>query len=107
MIHSNKPTVYLRTACFSEEEQKNILKARAIKGVDKPSFYHNAIMDYTEKVLSEAKKEAWIVFFLNGKEIGGYTVRGTFRGEIEETKGMLASENGCKADDIETREVMR
>ena len=38
-------------------------------------------------------KEPWVVFFLDGKEICRYTVRGMFPGEREETIKLLASEH--------------
>ncbi len=45
--------------------------------------------------------EKWKVFYYNGKELGGYTLRGTFNGEEEATKELLASENGIAVEDIE------
>lgn len=42
----------------------------------------------------------WIVFYLGGKEIGHYTVRGTYDGELESTKRMLAACYGVSEKDI-------
>lgn len=42
----------------------------------------------------------WIVFYLGGKEIGHYTVRGTYDGELENTKRMLAACYGVSEKDI-------
>ena len=39
------------------------------------------------------RKEPWIVFFLDGKEICRYTARGSFPGEREETINLLAAEH--------------
>ena len=47
--------------------------------------------------------EPWKVFTLAGKEIASYTMRGTFHGEEKATKELLAYENGCQPEDIETR----
>lgn len=44
--------------------------------------------------------EKWKVFYYNGKELGAYTVYGTFSGEEEATKELLANENKIKAEDI-------
>ncbi len=43
----------------------------------------------------------WIVFCNpDGKELLAYTVNGTFAGELQATKELLASENGLKPEDI-------
>ena len=44
--------------------------------------------------------EKWKVFYYEGKELGAYTVYGTFDGEEEATKELLANENGIVAEDI-------
>ena len=46
------------------------------------------------------RKEPWIVFFLDGKEICRYTVRCTFPGEREETINLLAAEHNVPASAI-------
>lgn len=46
------------------------------------------------------KMENWKVFRINGKEKCAYTIRGTFDGEEEATKELLAAENGCAVEDI-------
>lgn len=53
------------------------------------------------------KKEMWIVFLLNGRELAAYTVRGKFAGELEETKNLLAYENGVLPETIEIKKVWR
>ena len=45
--------------------------------------------------------EKWKVFYYEGKELGAYTLEGTFYGEEEATKELLASENGIAIGDIE------
>lgn len=43
----------------------------------------------------------WIAFYdPDGKELGAYTLCGTFPGELQATKALLASENGLKPEDI-------
>lgn len=49
----------------------------------------------------EMEREKWVMFYLNGRALGGYTVQGTFPGELEATKESLAAEYGCKPEDIE------
>lgn len=40
------------------------------------------------------------IFKLNGKELCAYTLRGTFAGEEEATKELLAEEYNCNKSDI-------
>ena len=44
--------------------------------------------------------EKWKVFYYGEKELGAYTLYGTFEGEEEATKELLASENGISIEDI-------
>lgn len=53
-----------------------------------------------KQTLRIPKHEQWIVFYLGDKELGSVTLRGTFDGEISETKKLLAYENHCKPEDI-------
>ena len=46
------------------------------------------------------KKNRWITFSLHEKEIHAISISGYFHGEITETKGLLAYENGVSPDDI-------
>lgn len=46
-------------------------------------------------------KETWIVFYNNGTEIGAYTQRGTFAGEMEDTILLLATANGISPENID------
>ena len=51
-------------------------------------------------------KEEYLVFYHEQKELLAYTVRGTFAGELDATKGLLAYENGISEDAIRvTRET--
>lgn len=46
----------------------------------------------------------WIKFYHpDGRDLGGYTLLGTFAGEFQNTKELLAAENGIKPEDIEVR----
>lgn len=51
--------------------------------------------------------EKWKVFYLGEKELCAYTLFGTFDGEEESTKELLAYENGVNADEIITKIEMR
>lgn len=44
--------------------------------------------------------EKWKVFYLNDKELCAYTMHGTFDGEEEATKGLLAYENNASVEQI-------
>lgn len=46
------------------------------------------------------KNERCVVFKLGGEEILRYTVRGTFAGELQNTKELLAAQHGCEPEDI-------
>ena len=52
-------------------------------------------------------KERWIVFYLDGKEILSFTVRGMMVGEIRESIRLLAYEKGVPASSIYIAEVIR
>ena len=43
----------------------------------------------------------WIVFMYQGKELAAYTIKGTFVGELEATRELLAYEMKCSPEDIE------
>lgn len=51
--------------------------------------------------------EEYIVFYHGKKELAAYTLRGTFAGEMEATKELLAYENGISADEIRTTKETR
>lgn len=54
------------------------------------------------------KKERWLVFFHpDGRELGAYTIRGTFDGELEATLEELALENDINTESIEITVVTR
>ncbi len=44
--------------------------------------------------------EKWKVFYHGEKELGAYTLEGTFKGEEDATKKLLADENEITIDDI-------
>ena len=48
-------------------------------------------------------KELWKVFYLHGKEICRYTIRGTFEGEEEDTIALLAYEKNVPREEITVR----
>ena len=52
---------------------------------------------------NQRKKEPWVVFTYQGRELAAYTVRGTFPGEMEATKELLAAEHSCRQEDIQVR----
>ena len=42
----------------------------------------------------------WITFSLDGKEIAAVTIKGSFPGEIQDTKELLACEKGVDPSEI-------
>ena len=44
--------------------------------------------------------EQWKVFYIDGNEVCAYTLYGSFAGEEQATKELLASENGVNINDI-------
>lgn len=52
-------------------------------------------------------KKIWITFTLNGKEICAYSYNGTFLGELDATKELLAAEHNVPKDEIEVKIVKR
>lgn len=52
-------------------------------------------------------KQTWLVFFLNGKELASYTLAGTFPGEREATRELLAYENDVPVSAIYFAEITR
>ena len=53
------------------------------------------------------KKEAWAVFYYGEKELCSYTLRGTFPGEAQATKEILADEKGIAVSDIQLKIELR
>ena len=53
--------------------------------------------------------EKWIVFYNRetGEEYASYTYRGTFKGEEEATRALIAIEEGITPEVIETRIEIR
>lgn len=51
------------------------------------------------------RSELWKVFFNSetGEELSAYTLRGTFQGEEEATRELLAHENGIPVEQIRTK----
>ena len=51
------------------------------------------------------RKEEWVCFYHpDGRFLGGYTVTGTFAGEAQATKELLAAEKGIAPEDITMRQ---
>lgn len=49
-------------------------------------------------------KEQWVCFYHpDGRFLGGYTLTGTFAGEAQATKELLAAENGIQPHEIKTQ----
>ena len=54
------------------------------------------------------KKQEWISFKTEtGKELAAYTAAHTFPGEAENTRALLAYENGLQPDEIKMETVYR
>lgn len=51
--------------------------------------------------------EKWKVFYINGVEKCAYTLFGTFDGEEESTKELLAYENDVNVSEVETKIEIR
>lgn len=47
-----------------------------------------------------AMNARWIAFMYDGKEIFAYTIKGTFPGELQATKELLAAERGISTEEI-------
>lgn len=45
-------------------------------------------------------KCVWVNFYLGDRFLAGYTIEGTFAGEMKATMELLAYENNCKVEDI-------
>lgn len=55
----------------------------------------------------EEKKPNFVMFYLNGKELGGHDLENEFAGEREDARELFAYENGVEPDEIEVKEVYR
>lgn len=53
MQKKTNETTLLKTLAFSEDEKKLLAKAREITHVDRPAFYHDAIMASVVRILGE------------------------------------------------------
>ena len=60
----------------------------------------NKVPSKKETLDMSTKKEKYVVFKLRGAEILAYTVRGTFAGELENTKELLAAKYNCDQEEI-------
>ena len=62
-------------------------------------------------LISESLKETvdpnFVMFYLNGKELGGHDLANEFEGERQSAKELFAYENGVSPDEIEERLVYR
>ena len=52
-------------------------------------------------------KEEYLVFYHGQKELLAYTVRGTFAGELDATKDLLAYEHGITKESIQVIKEIR
>ncbi len=53
-------------------------------------------------------KEPWVEFYgPDGEFLAGYTIRGTFEGELEATLSLLAYEHGLDVGEITWMEVTK
>ena len=52
-------------------------------------------------------KQWWCVFTLGYKEICAYTIDGTFAGELQATKELLAQENKVQVEEIKHKYIWR
>lgn len=70
---------------------------------DKYGWLVNSV-SITEKANDTVdKKPNYVIFYLNGKELGGHDLKNEFEGERESAKELFAYENGVKPEDIEER----
>jgi hypothetical protein len=52
--------------------------------------------------------QLWLTFSLpDGKELASYTVNGTFQGEMQATKELLAADHGVTPEEITVKAVRR
>lgn len=56
---------------------------------------------------SEEQKPNYVMFYLNGKELGGHDLANEFEGERESARELFAYENNVKPEEIEVREIYR
>ena len=61
----------------------------------------------SENKKEEEKKPNFVMFYLNGKELGGHDLANEFDGERESARELFAYENGVKPEEIEVKEVFR
>ena len=53
-----KDLAHLMTRPFSEKEKEAIKMARQEKGADRPTFYHDAVVDYANRINNGGKDNA-------------------------------------------------
>lgn len=53
MQKKTNDTTFLKTLAFSEDEKKLLAKAREITHVDRPAFYHDAIMSMSLRIIKD------------------------------------------------------
>ncbi len=53
-----KDLAHLMTRPFSEKEKEAIKIARQEKGADRPTFYHDAVVDYANRINNGGKDNA-------------------------------------------------
>ena len=64
---------------------------------------HKLTIDNHEELKEEKQEPNCVIFYLNGKELGGHDLKNEFDGERESAKELFAYENKVKPEDIEER----
>lgn len=91
----------LRKATLETKELPNGRKYNDISGTNFGGYGH--FLDEGKDIiidLREKKPPKYKVFFYKGKFLCHYTLKGTFDGEEEETKNLLAYDNGIEPNEI-------
>lgn len=74
--------------------------------VDREYMNEEDIKDLEEQIKTVRKykkKEKWKVFYHKEKELCAYTLYGTFEGEEQATKELLAAEKNININDIQVK----
>ena len=53
MQKKTNDTTFLKTLAFSDDEKKLLAKAREITHVDRPAFYHDAILAMALRIIKD------------------------------------------------------
>ena len=90
--NGNEHTSSLYKTVEDEEQANDIVAELKAQGI-------NAYVD--------TKKPNYVMFYLNGKELGGHDLANEFDGERESARELFASENNVKPEDIEVKLVYK